>query len=43
MSYKERLDLIKLHIHLGKKQGFDVSGLIEMQQQRYLKDWNIYK
>lgn len=43
MSDQERLDLIKLHIYLGKKQGFDVSGLIEMQQQRYLKDLRIYK
>ena len=42
MSEQQRLDLIILHIHLGKKQGFDVSQLIGMQQQRYLKDWQIY-
>ena len=43
MTQQQRLDTIKLHIHLGKKQGLDVSYLIELQQQRYLQSWDIYR
>lgn len=43
MTEQERIDLINLHINLGIKQGFDVSYLIEMRQERYLKSWDIYK
>lgn len=42
MTGCERLDLINLHIHLGKQEGLDVSKLISMRQERYLKSWNIY-
>lgn len=42
MSFKERIDTINLHIYLGKKQGFDVSYLIELRQQRYLPSWDLY-
>jgi len=43
MNDKNRIDLINLHIHLGKKQGFDVSYLVELRQQRYLKSWDLYQ
>ena len=43
MTQQQRLDTIKLHIHLGKKQGLDVSYLLELQQQRYLQSWDIYR
>lgn len=43
MNHQQRIDLINLHIYLGRKQGFDVSDLIEMRQQRYLMDGSIYK
>ncbi len=42
---KENADVIysdKDHIYLGKKQGFDISYLIELRQQRYLKSWDLY-
>lgn len=39
---KQRIDEINLHIHLGIKQGFDVSYLLELKQQRYLKSWDLY-
>lgn len=42
MSEESRIDLLSLHIHLGKKQGFDVSHLIELMHQRYLKSWDLY-
>ena len=43
MTQQQRIDTIKLQIHLGKKQGFDVSYLLELQQQRYLQSWDIYQ
>ena len=44
MTQQQRIDTIKLHIHLGKKQGLDVSYLVELQQQqRYLQSWDIYQ
>ncbi len=43
MTQQQRIDTIILHIHLGKKQGFDVSYLVELQQQRYLQSWDIYQ
>ena len=43
MTQQQRLDTIKLHIHLGKNQGLDVSYLLELQQQRYLQSWDIYR
>lgn len=43
MTEQERIDTINLHIYFGEKQGFDVSYLIEMRQQRYLKTWDLYK
>ena len=36
MSEQEARDILHLHIYLGKKSGYDVSELIEMQQVRYL-------
>ena len=33
---QEARDILNLHIYLGKKLGYDVSELIEMQQVRYL-------
>lgn len=42
MNESNRIDLISLHIYLGRKQGFDVSYLIELRQQRYLKSWDLY-
>lgn len=39
---KERIDRLNLHIHLGNKQGFDVSYLVELRQQRYLLSWDLY-
>ena len=42
MTQQQRIDTIKLHIHLGKRQGLDVSYLVELQQQRYLQSWDIY-
>lgn len=42
MTQQQRIDTINLHIHLGKKQGFDVSHLIELRKQRYLQYWSIY-
>lgn len=42
MLHDERIDTITLHIYLGKKQGFDVSYLIELCSQRYLKSWDLY-
>lgn len=42
MLHDERIDTINLHIYLGKKQGFDVSYLIELRSQRYLKSWDLY-
>ena len=42
MTQQQRIDTIKLHIYLGKKQGLDVSYLVELQQQRYLQSWDIY-
>ena len=43
ITQQQRIDTIKLHIHLGKKQGLDASYLIELQQQRYLQSWDIYQ
>ena len=43
MTQQQRIDTIKLHIHLGRKQGLDVSYLLELQQQRYLQSWDIYR
>lgn len=40
---QQRLDIIKLHIYLGKKSGKCVAELVEMQQQRYLRSNAIYK
>lgn len=42
MNQQQRFDVLNLHIYLGKKQGFDVSYLIELRQQRYLQSWDIY-
>lgn len=42
MNNENRIDLLNLHIHLGEKQGFDVSYLIELRQQRYLRSWDLY-
>lgn len=42
MTIEERMDTINLHIYLGKNQGFDVSYLIELKQQRYLPSWDLY-
>lgn len=36
MIEQEARDILNLHIYLGKKSGYDVSELIEMQQVRYL-------
>ena len=36
MTEQEARDILHLHIYLGKKSGYDVSELIEMQQVRYL-------
>ena len=33
---QERLDIISLHIYLGKRNGYDVSQLVAMRQERYL-------
>ena len=33
---QERLDIVNLHIYLGKLNGYDVSQLVEMRQERYL-------
>lgn len=41
-SEQRRLDEINLHISLGKKMGFDVSELIKMREQRYLRGWRVY-
>lgn len=43
MNDKNRIDLINLHICLGRKQGLDVSYLVELRQQRYLKSWDLYQ
>ena len=43
MTQQQRIDTITLHIYLGKKQGFDVSYLVALQQQRYLQSWDIYQ
>lgn len=41
---KEERDILNLHIYLGKKQGLDVSELVEMQKTRYLFTiWKLYK
>ena len=42
MTEQQRIDTLNLYIHLGKKQGFDVSDLITMRQERYLKSWSLY-
>lgn len=42
MTIKERIDMLNLHIYLGRKQGFNVDYLIELRQQRYLKSWDLY-
>ena len=36
MKRDSERDLLALHIHLGEKQGFDVSELVAMMQMRYL-------
>jgi len=33
---QERIDIINLHIYLGKRNGYDVSQLVAMRQERYL-------
>ena len=38
----QRIDTINLHIHLGRMSGHDVSYLVELRQQRYLKSWDLY-
>ena len=43
MTQQQRIDTITLHIHLGKQQGFDVTYLVELQQQLYLQSWGIYQ
>ena len=44
MKEQEERDLLDLHIYLGKKQGYDVSELLEMKQTRYLFTiWKLYK
>lgn len=44
ITEQEERDLLDLHIYLGKKQGYDVSELIEMKQTRYLFTiWRLYK
>lgn len=42
MNNENRIDLLSLHIHLGKSQGLDVSYLIELRSQRYLQSWDLY-
>ena len=42
MTQQQRIDTINLHTHLGKKQGLDVTYLVELRQQRYLQSWDIY-
>ena len=43
MTQQQRIDIINLHVHLGKKQGFDITYLIELRQQRYLQSWDLYQ
>ena len=42
MNNQNRIGLINLHIHLGKRIGADVGYLIEMRKQRYLQSWDLY-
>ena len=37
-----QLEIGNLHIYLGKKQGANVSYLVELRAQRYLKSWDLY-
>lgn len=39
---QQRLDTLKLHMHLGKVTGKCILDLVNMHKQRYLKDWKIY-
>ena len=42
MNNENRIDLLNLHIHLGRSQGLDVSYLIELRSLRYLQSWDLY-
>lgn len=42
MNNENRIELLNLHIYLGKKQGFDISYLIQLREQRYLRSWDLY-
>ena len=44
MNSKNRIDLINLpYSPWVKSKGFDVSYLVELRQQRYLKSWDLYQ
>lgn len=36
VDMQQRIDIINLHIYLGKRNGYDVSQLVAMRQERYL-------
>lgn len=42
LYHEPRIQTLNLHIHLGNLDGEDVSYLIEMREQRYLKSWDLY-
>lgn len=43
MTQQQRIDMINLHIYLGRRIGADVSRLVKLRQQRYLQNWDIYE
>lgn len=39
----ERINILNLHIYLGRKEGKDISYLIQLREQRYLPSQDLHE